>query len=120
MKALALRGVKKISVRLWIILFAFGNFFGTVCIQQSAGGDHMTHQSFLLTQVWKNSDFYILILLQESITSKRYFETQKNWILVSEGIGFERREKIFCASLDHTVCFGRLLWDRAHLTKCAG
>ena len=76
--------------------------------------------TFLLTQMWKNSDFYILILLQESITSIRYFETQKNWILVSQGVGFERREKIFNASLDHTVCFRRLLWDHAHLTKCAG
>ena len=75
---------------------------------------------FSLTQMWKNSDFYILILLQESITSIRYFETQKNWILVSQGVGFERREKIFNASLDHTVCFRRLLWDHAHLTKCAG
>ena len=28
--------------------------------------------------------------------------------------------KIFCASLDHTVCFRRLFGDHAHPTKCAG
>ena len=39
---------------------------------------------------------------------------------MSQGVGFESRAKIFCTSLDHTVCFRRLLWDRAHPTKCAG
>ena len=39
---------------------------------------------------------------------------------VSQGAGFESREKIFCASLDHTVGFRRLLWDHSHPTKCVG
>ena len=48
MKALALRGVKKFSVRRWSILFGFGDFFETVRIQQSARGGHMTHQTFFI------------------------------------------------------------------------
>ena len=47
-KVLALRGTKKFSVRRKIILFAFGDFFETMRIQQSAQGDRMTHQSIFI------------------------------------------------------------------------
>ena len=59
------------------MLFAFGDFFGTMRIQQSARGDHMTQHHFLMTQAWKYSDFWILIPLQESFTSEKQQNSAK-------------------------------------------
>ena len=54
-----------------------------------------------------------------------FFRGKNNKIVQKSHISEWRRWlweawKIFCASLDHTVCFWRLLWDHAHSTKYAG
>ena len=102
------------------MLFAFGDFFGTMRIEQSAHGDRMLHQYIFIDANVETKWFLHFDILSRAIYLYEVVWDSKKWILMSESVGFERHEKIFCTSLGHTVCFRRLLWDHAHLTKCAG